>query len=457
MYVRGSGGISLHIQTTDLAVKNRAVVHDNHGCVVLGSGNVKVDTIDLLGVGLARGKIVLTNNLGSVKAPSVGLVKSLGGGIEGRLAEAQTIFEYLAVELAEPCKVAALEALDARRAVDSAALVARDAKHAAIPTGLAAFALAAFALAALAIELAAGTAVGAWWAACARAAVGARGALGAAIAESALGISTAANVRVETLAHGKHASVIMAITLRRVVIVSDGLDLASVSLEAHGVDDVVVDGQHVVLVHIVKLGLVLKVVLGSLGNGRGFGQVEHCLGKGFQNGLTNFKLFPGSDGHLTFGRAKVQTNHTALLVLDDGNLNVAKKFDVACRAGQAGNLGEVNRAQDDFLLVVHVLEHLRKHVVLSGINAVHGCHVLEGLDTLNTSSLILLNGVLLLRLFFLLLLIILAFLSLFAFLDHLLGFLDVFGTSQGLEQALNVRNFARGNIFGIRCSVRRVV
>jgi len=448
--VRGSGGISLHIQTTDLAVKNRAVVHDNHGCVVLGSVNVKVDTIDLLRVGLARGKIVLTNNLGSVKAPSVGLVKSLGGGIEGRLAEAQTIFEYLAVALAEACKVAALEALDARRAIDSAALVARDAKHAAIPTGLAAFALAAFALAALAIELAAGKAVGAWWAACERAAVGARG---AAIAESALRISPAANVRVETLAHGKRASVIMAITLRRVVIVRDGLDFVSVSLEAHGVDDVVVDGQHVVLVHIVELGLVLKVVLGSLGNGRGFGQVEHGLGKGFQNGLTNFKLFLGSDGHLTFGRAKVQTNHTALLVLDDGNLYVAKKFDVACRAGQAGNLGEVNRAQDDFLLVVHVLEHLRKHVVLSGINAVHGCHVLEGLDTLNTSSLILLNGVLLLRLFFLLLL---AFLTLFAFLDHL-GFLDVFGTSQGLEQALNVRNIASGNIFGIRCSIRRVI
>jgi len=175
VYVRGSGGISLHIQTTDLAIENRAVVHNNHGSVVLGSGNVKVDTVDLLRVGLARGKIVLTNNLRSVKAPGVGLVKSLGGGIEGRLAEAQTLFEYLAFKLAETCQMAALEALDARRAVDSAALVARDAKHAAIPTGLAAFALAA-----LAIELAAGTAVGAWGAACQRAAVGACGTLGAA-------------------------------------------------------------------------------------------------------------------------------------------------------------------------------------------------------------------------------------------------------------------------------------
>jgi len=159
-----------------------------------------------------------------------------------------------------------------------------------------------------------------------------------------LGISPAANVRVEALTHGKHATVIMAITLRRVVIVSDGLDLGSVSLEAHGVDDVVVDGQHVVLVHIVKLRLVLKVVLGSLGNCRGFGQVEHGLGEGFQNGLTNLKLFPGTDSHLPFGRAKVQTNHTTLLILDNGNLDVAKMFDVAIRAGQAGNLGEVNGA-----------------------------------------------------------------------------------------------------------------
>ena len=136
LHVSRLARVRLHVEATRLAVEHGAVVHDDDGRLLEGGGNVKLDAIDFLLVFASLVALLLADDLAGLKVPNVLLVEPFRRGPAVAVAEeAAVVAEIVArnaalARAAAEQSVARLEAVQAGRAVECAALVAGHAKEA---------------------------------------------------------------------------------------------------------------------------------------------------------------------------------------------------------------------------------------------------------------------------------------------------------------------------------------